>query len=541
MKRILNPLWLVGILIAALVVAHGYLSLVSANSLLEWFHFDDAFYYFKTAQNIVAGRGVTFDGTGPTNGFHPLWLLLLLPIYAVAQGDLILPLRLIVGLVALLLVGTVAVFYREGRRHFGDLGPLVVLALWLLVPSRYLVVVAGGIESALSVFTLVLFWAALAYVRRTERETDPRAVAWVGLAAALTMLARLDNALLVAVAGLVFLARWWRAKVPWAQQVKLALAYGLPGFIGVGAFLVWSRLYVGTWTPISSQVKAWWGSLHGTPYGRALRYQAPAFVAAFWGEPLHRWPQIWEQYRPLWRRRIQPLLPLLAGGALGLAGMYWAARRQWPLWRRFQRAALDVFFLGAAFHFVYLKFLSGLSPLRDWYWTSEQVLGALVVAWALGEGIRWLSQKWSGTRVLAGALTALLVVGLALQFVQVIVKGFPLHNDRLHLYLHQARWVEERTEPGSVVGATGAGSLGYFIQGRTLLALDGLIGTPAYLRAWKEGRALEYLQAHHLEYVMGGFWVTKMEPYRQVFADRLQPIDRYDYGGYKAILFRFLP
>ena len=42
---------------------------------------DDAFYYFQTARNIVNGFGSTFDGVNLANGYHPLWMLILLPIY----------------------------------------------------------------------------------------------------------------------------------------------------------------------------------------------------------------------------------------------------------------------------------------------------------------------------------------------------------------------------------------------------------------------------------------------------------------------------
>ena len=50
---------------------------------------DDAFYYLKIAQNVAAGRGLTFDGISVTNGFHPLYLGLLLPLCPAApRGDL---------------------------------------------------------------------------------------------------------------------------------------------------------------------------------------------------------------------------------------------------------------------------------------------------------------------------------------------------------------------------------------------------------------------------------------------------------------------
>ncbi len=41
---------------------------------------DDAYYYLTIARNIFQGLGPTFDGRHLTNGFHPLYLLLLYPI-----------------------------------------------------------------------------------------------------------------------------------------------------------------------------------------------------------------------------------------------------------------------------------------------------------------------------------------------------------------------------------------------------------------------------------------------------------------------------
>jgi hypothetical protein len=50
---------------------------------------DDAFYYFEMAQRLAAGGGVSVDGINPTNGFHPLWLLLITPVFAAGpEGDL---------------------------------------------------------------------------------------------------------------------------------------------------------------------------------------------------------------------------------------------------------------------------------------------------------------------------------------------------------------------------------------------------------------------------------------------------------------------
>src|ERR1044071_8162032 len=41
---------------------------------------EDGFYYFKIAQNAAHGLGSSFDGVNLTNGYHPLWLLCLIPV-----------------------------------------------------------------------------------------------------------------------------------------------------------------------------------------------------------------------------------------------------------------------------------------------------------------------------------------------------------------------------------------------------------------------------------------------------------------------------
>ena len=49
---------------------------------------DDSYYYLQIARHLAAGDGFTFDGLNPTNGFHPLWLLLLSLIAKAAPLDL---------------------------------------------------------------------------------------------------------------------------------------------------------------------------------------------------------------------------------------------------------------------------------------------------------------------------------------------------------------------------------------------------------------------------------------------------------------------
>src|SRR5215468_10863838 len=71
------------------VVLADYRSLITTDV-----YPDDAFYYLRIAGNVMAGRGWTFDGLAPTNGFHPLYMLMVLPIVRLSGGNLTLPIHL---------------------------------------------------------------------------------------------------------------------------------------------------------------------------------------------------------------------------------------------------------------------------------------------------------------------------------------------------------------------------------------------------------------------------------------------------------------
>src|SRR5882672_9277037 len=89
-------------LIVLLVTGWGAL-LLADRQLISWLT-DDTFYYLQIARNVAGGAGFTFDGIHRTNGFHPLWMFLLVPLFSIVHGDF-LPLRILILVQAILLAG----------------------------------------------------------------------------------------------------------------------------------------------------------------------------------------------------------------------------------------------------------------------------------------------------------------------------------------------------------------------------------------------------------------------------------------------------
>ena len=94
------------------------------------FLYDDSFYAFQIARNIAQGLGPTFDGVTLTNGFQPLYVFLLVPLFWLAGGDPVLPIHAGLTLLALFTVATAWLLFRIARRYVGDgVAAFVALAL----------------------------------------------------------------------------------------------------------------------------------------------------------------------------------------------------------------------------------------------------------------------------------------------------------------------------------------------------------------------------------------------------------------------------
>jgi hypothetical protein len=81
--------------------------------------FDDAFYYFGIARNVAHGHGSTFDGINLTNGYHPLWMLLAVPVFGLGL-DGTGAARALLAAQVLCYGGALTLVARVGSRSIGD-------------------------------------------------------------------------------------------------------------------------------------------------------------------------------------------------------------------------------------------------------------------------------------------------------------------------------------------------------------------------------------------------------------------------------------
>jgi len=478
------------VLLAQLLIAWSDAELLLAKVLP-----DDAFYYFGTARHIAAGQDVTFDGRTITNGFHPLWMALLAPVYALA-GKGSLPIHLALTLSALLNVGTGVLVFSSVRRVAGNAWAGFISAAAFLLNPAVMLETLNGLETALSLFA---FAAVFAFYRL--RLAGPGAARAplstylvLGGLAGLTCLARTDNAFLVALIGL---ALAWQGRARMAGRLTIA---ALAGAIVLAPWFAWSWLALGT--PLQSSGSAMPSILRdlyatsiraGTlTAARALDYfvggavrgavMAFSYYAGVSLLVVILGIGVWRVLRPRlpasrWGEVLAPVSPyLLPIAAVLITLLIHTVYRWYPRTWYFAPAAL-VFALpvGPALAGVAGKIRGGLRRPRTWAAALALLVGAIFLA----QGIK----AWR-----AGI--------------------YPWQAS----FLAGARWVQENTAAGERVGAFNAGILGYYGD-RETVNLDG-VTDPAAQRAIHERRLAAYAQERRLRYVID---------YRNYVEDMYQP------------------
>ncbi|MDP3449992.1 MAG: hypothetical protein Q8R87_05385, partial [Anaerolineaceae bacterium] len=220
------------VLALATIAGSIYVSVTPANSLLNWYNSDDAFYYYKVAQNVLAGHGFTFDQINLTNGFHPLWMVVCLGVFWLSHFNLLLPLRVLVIVSGLLNVATTLLLFRFLKQHL-HLGAAFIMALlWGVYPPIFNVSTVLGMESSISIFFIVLLLSkAVGFINRSELNPHrSRELIVLGLIGGLTILARLDNLFVVGVIGLFLLFK--------IRKIPTIVIFDLLA-ITVSIFLAW--------------------------------------------------------------------------------------------------------------------------------------------------------------------------------------------------------------------------------------------------------------------------------------------------------------
>lgn len=466
--------------VAALALAVGY---VADNGLAElaarYQVIDDAFYYLEIANNLRAGCGSSFDCLNATNGYHPLWLLLLVPLTAAlpAPGDAQTWLALAASIGLFLAACTVITSTARRLMPEARLAPYLPAILLATNPSQFFVAI-NGLETpvAFLAITLLMDAASRALAPSPTEGRDLHGSRLVSTAPALALaaagalafLARLDYAIVAALAlGTLLLADTVRLRRPSPRAVLTGAAFAAV----VLGYLALNMALFDTATPVSGAIKRA-SPLDGFDIGY-LYGPAGAISALFWPLRCLTWPG-------------NPLL--LALGVIPTVVAVLRARKS-PAPLRDLLLSLNGWVHAA----LYLA-LQSSGP--EYYFVPLVVS----VAWSCGVTLEALEHRLSQAWAIMGAaaLGALAVAGP-------IAAGVVLDRDRPVVpwrldRLRAIAWMNETLPADAIIGSWWSGAVGYYTRQR-VVNLDGLVNTRSYLNVLRGCGVGRYLIENDIGYL----------------------------------------
>ena len=504
-KRLLLP---IGLVLAATISLFARFHAHGQGFLA--FYEDDFFYYVRIAQRIAAGSHSTYSGAYMTNGYHPLWMVVIVALIRLFGTGL----GFFYALQFLLVICVLAT-YILCERTFAAIAPR---SAWLpqfaaaAVATAELVLASGGMEVALAIPLI----AALVYYRLCRFTWTSSRAFLLGLLSAAVVLARLDAAILVASMAIFDLL--WSSGVPLRQRLRSSIAF-LAGAIPVALYLLLNELWFHTLMPVSGEAKQ-------------MRF--------------HRWPSpmFFSRHTFSLPERLFLVFPCLLATVAGLVILFCC-----PQWRSRLRGSLPFLLALLLFPLLFVAALSVLSDWPIWSWYAYPLI-------ASGIG---------GTALLlaAGPPSSRIVHGLrwpALALLVLVWSAFGLSNWRnatrpdkvgYSIYLEAvdiARF--DRTHPGVYAMGDRAGTPGYLLH-EPLIQLEGLVMDKAFLANIRKQRPLaEVLREYGVRYYIAtnpveshGCWLTA-EPLiagpdaphmRGTFC--MQPVAEYPHSGFNTVIF----
>ena len=239
---------IVSILTAALLIGIAGHCVQAVLSKLPWMVFmqDDFFFYLKVAQNLSAGHGSTVNGLVKTNGYHPLWLLLLTGLSWFTSSP-----RAILGfLAASVWLAASATFWCSSHLiRLTGVRRLTAFALAAWVTIYSLRMFYLGMEVTLAI---PLALAVICLVENTAFWTRGKLQSFLlGLLISAMILSRLDTIILAAlILGFMLSRQEVRGLIRRPQASGLIL-----GCLPLVVYFAINHFAFGTWMPISGMAK----------------------------------------------------------------------------------------------------------------------------------------------------------------------------------------------------------------------------------------------------------------------------------------------
>jgi len=409
---------------------------------------DDAYYYLQISRDIALGQGSTFDGINKTNGYHPLWLIILIPVHFITGFSRIASVRAVFIIQSLLYFFTLLIILRRLKNEVNLLGILSIVALSLY--PKFFHIISVGMEAMLVIFLITCIWSfSFEFFKKTLNLRDSTIM---GVFVGFLILARIDIGFvfLFITPLLVILVKYREGK----SLILYVICMILFSLVIISPFFIWNYVEFGHFLTISSLLKSSFPRINFSYL--TLLYFFEYYVGII----------LFLIILFLKRRSLSNLLPpyILIGVSSFIGTLVSLFLSKWGLTsHHFAHTILPMFITGIFFFdYIYKKIVK-----------YKQLI--------------------------------LKVIFVSLFIVFYCFSLYLIYDDLLKNYgviiYKGAIWAKENTNKDDIFGLKDSGIFGYFSERRTI-NLDGKVNNFVYQEFLREKKIKEYLRINGVDYMV---------------------------------------
>jgi len=436
---------------------------------------DDAFYYYMIAHNIITHGHSSFDNINLTNGFHPLWQAICLPIFYLWQGDT--PVRIMLAIASSFDLLSICICFLILQKLARNSATALIGAMILAFHGTIIRTWFNGLETALSIFSLL--WLLYAYLSINDKKSvSLREHGWFGFIAAVSFLARTDNAIiLLAFFTFLYAPRFYHQREIKPGAVATAVFVAL-----IAPWLIWNIDNFGSIVQISGKIRDNTWLVGGTPAD--LPFPQNIIFGA--------WVSL-TPIRIVFEKMFAPsYIPSISGYLyfliFTLPCVYLAKSDKFF---KKQLSLLFAFIFGISLLFLYHAGVRHF--VRGWYNAPVLLVLTLLLCLMFDSFITRLDSKkimaWLSISILSG----------------ILILYSPYNYTRTPKSSHldprvaAAQWINHNTPLNSLIAAANAGIVGYYAE-RSVINLDGVVNENAF-KARINDQLHRYIYESNIEYL----------------------------------------
>lgn len=437
---------------------------------------DDTYLSLKIAKNIADGNGMTY-GDNPTNGFQPLYVFMMVPVYMFVQNDLIVPVYTALILLSCFALMSAFLVYRLILLLFKNSESAFFASLIFVMTPAIIRNTTNGLETSISFyFFLLIIYLLYKYFYIPFGEISARKIFLTGLLLGLSALARIDN-LFLFIALLIWIYLKYRNE---KFAVGLAAKSGivlLSGFALI--YLPWlivSYINTGMIYPVS---------------GNAVRIQGYEYR-------IHK-PGLTEYYLFVLYTSLKFFILNYFTVILFIASAFifiFRFRGTKILNKFIKGKHLPLIIASALLYITYIFYIPAY-----WFYPRYMIFLVIPLLVLLGFAVKEFLSLNTYKNFQKPVFYIIIIVFLALNITRPGFKDFYFGHYGVNGYYNIGKWISVNFNDGTKLGSLQTGAIAYFAENVKVFNLDGVVNADV-LDAIKKNSLMDYIRNNKIEYLL---------------------------------------